>query len=152
EQQAMREQLFRTEKLAATGQLISGVASELRAPLESILQLANSLSAYQGRAVPERDLRLLAGESQRASQIVSRLVSFAEPGAAARSVDVNALVGNLMEFRGPEWKALGLRVQNRLSPEPAPILGAQGQMEQVFLNLLVHAEQRAVEAPANTLA
>jgi signal transduction histidine kinase len=152
EQQSMREQLFRTEKLAATGQLISGVASELRAPLESIVQLANSLTAYRGRVAPERDLRLLAGESQRASEIVSRLVSFARPeDAAARLVDVNALVGGLMEFRAPEWKALGLRVQNRLSPEPAPILGAQAQMEQVFLNLLVHAEQRAAEAATTAL-
>ena len=33
DQHAMREQLFRSEKLAATGQLISGVASDLRAPL-----------------------------------------------------------------------------------------------------------------------
>jgi signal transduction histidine kinase len=152
EQQSMREQLFRTEKLAATGQLISGVASELRAPLESIVQLANSLIAYRGRVAPERDLRLLAGESQRASEIVSRLVSFARPeDAAPRLVDVNALVGGLMEFRAPEWKALGLRVQNRLSPEPAPILGAQAQMEQVFLNLLVHAEQRAAEAATTAL-
>jgi len=152
EQQSMREQLFRTEKLAATGQLISGVASELRAPLESILQLANSLAAYQGRPVPERDLRQLAGQSQRASEIVARLVSFARPeNAEARPVDVNTLVGGLMEFRGPEWNTLGLRVQNRLSPQPAPVLAAQGQMEQVFLNLLVHAEQRAGEASTKTL-
>jgi C4-dicarboxylate-specific signal transduction histidine kinase len=152
QQQSIREQLFRTEKLAATGQLISGVASELRAPLESILQLASSLAAYQGRAVPEGDLRLLAGESKRASEIVSRLVSFARPeDAEARVVDVNALVGGLMEFRGREWKALGLRVQNRLSVEPATVLGAQAQLEQVFLNLLVHAEQRAAEAAPRTL-
>ena len=138
--------------MAATGQLISGVASELRAPLESILQLANSLAAQRGRAVPDSDLRLLAGESKRASEIVSRLVSFARPGdGAARVVDVNALVGSLMEFRAPEWKTLSLRVQNRLSAEPAPVLGAEAQIEQVFLNLLVDAEQRAAEAAPRTL-
>ncbi len=151
DQQTIREQLFRSEKLAATGQLISGVASELRAPLESILQLSTSLASFGGRPVPERDLRLLAGESQRASEIVSRLVSFARPeDSAARQVDVNALVANLMQFREPEWKMLGLRVQNRLSSEPAPVLGAQGQIEQVFLNLLVHAEQCAVDAPSKS--
>jgi len=152
EQQTVREQLFRSEKLAATGQLISGVASELRAPLESILQLATSLAAYGGRNVPERELRLLAGESQRASEIVSRLVSFARPeDSAARHVDVNAVVTGLMQFRDPEWKTLGLRVQNRLKTEPVIVLGAQGQIEQVFLNLLVHAEQCAMEAPGKTI-
>ena len=43
EQQSMREQLFRSEKLAATGQLISGVANDLRAPLARIRELAASL-------------------------------------------------------------------------------------------------------------
>ncbi|MBZ5603486.1 MAG: GAF domain-containing protein [Acidobacteriia bacterium] len=153
EQHSVREQLFRSEKLAATGQLISGVASELRAPLESILQLATSLAAYGGRNVPERDLRLLAGESQRASEIVSRLVSFARPeDAAAREVDVNGVVGGLMQFRDPEWKTLGLRVHNRLSAEPVVVHGSQGQIEQVFLNLLVHAEQCASDSPAKTIS
>jgi signal transduction histidine kinase len=153
EQHTMREQLFRSEKLAATGQLISGVASDLRAPLESIVQLTTSLSAYNGRPVPARDLRQLASESQRASEIVSRLVSFARPEASgARHVDVNALVASLMKFREPEWKTLGLRVQNRLAPEPAMIMGAQSQIEQVFLNLMVHAEQCASEAPGKTIA
>jgi len=110
------------------------------------------LSAYKGRAVPEHCLRELASESLRASEIVSRLVSFARPeDSAARHVDVNAVVTSLMQFREPEWKTLGLRVQNRLAPAPAVVLGAQGQIEQVFLNLLVHAEQCASETPGKTI-
>ena len=152
EQQTMREQLFHSEKLAATGQLISGVASELRAPLEHISQLATSLAAYRGRPAPERDLRTLASESLRASEIVSRLVSFARPeDSAARHVDVNAVMAGLIQFRDPEWKTLGLRVQNRLTPSPALVLGAQGQIEQVFLNLLVHAEQCASAASGKSI-
>lgn len=153
DQQTMREQLFRSEKLAATGQLISGVASELRAPLENILQLSNSLTAYRGRAVTDHDLRRIAGESQRAAEIVSRLVSFARPeDAGATQVDVHALVAGLMQFREPEWKARGLRIQNRLPIEPALVVGVQGQLEQVFLNLLVHAEQCAADAPGKSIA
>ena len=120
------------------------MASELRAPLEHIAQLATSLAAYRGRPAPERDLGTLASESMRASEIVSRLVSFARPeDSAVRHGDVNALIVGLIQFRDPEWKTLGLRVQNRLAPSPALVLGAQGQIEQVFLNLLVHAEQFA---------
>ena len=156
EQRAIREQLFRSEKLAATGQLISGVANELRAPLEVILhlslQLAAALADHQEPVAPERDLRLLAGEARRASEIVSRLVSFARPeDSETRDFDVNALLAGLVEFREPEWKALGLRLQNRIAPEPAFVLGAQGQMEQVFLNLLVHAEQSAADVPSKTV-
>lgn len=156
EQRAIREQLFRSEKLAATGQLISGVANELRAPLEVILhlslQLATALAEHKGEIAPERDLRLLAAESRRASEIVSRLVSFARPeDSEARHFDVNAMLAGLVQFREPEWKGLGLRLQNRLAPEPAFVVGAQGQIEQVFLNLLVHAEQSAADVPSKTV-
>jgi signal transduction histidine kinase/CheY-like chemotaxis protein len=153
EQRTIREQLFRSEKLAATGQLISGVANELRAPLESILHLATSLAEGHADAVPDHNLRLLAGESRRASEIVSRLVSFARPeDSETRNFDVNALLAGLIQFREPEWKALGLRLQNRLAPEPAFVLGAAGQIEQVFLNLLVHAEQSAADVPSKTVS
>jgi len=150
-QKAVQEQLFRSEKLAATGQLISGVASDLRGPLDRIVELSASLAAESSPAI-DRDLKQLAAEARRASEIVARLVSFARPGeTAARPMDVNALAGSLLQFREPEWKALDLRVQNHLSPEPALLLGVQGQMEQVFLNLLVYAEQCASRAAAKTL-
>jgi signal transduction histidine kinase len=157
EQRAVREQLFRSEKLAATGQLISGVANELRAPLEVILHLSLQLTTFIGRAGQEsdaeRDLRLLAAESRRASEIVSRLVSFARPeDSEARPFEVNALLAGLIQFREPEWKTMALRLQNRLSPGPVFVLGAQGQIEQVFLNLLVHAEQSAADLPAKTVS
>ncbi len=151
-QQAVREQLFRSEKLAATGQLISGVASDLRAPLERIQELASSLIGADGSSQIERGLKQLTAEAQRAAEIVSRLVSFARPAeTGARLVDVNALGSSLLQFREPEWKTLGLRVQNHLSPEPALVLGVQGQIEEVFLNLLVAAEQAAARSAAKTL-
>lgn len=152
EQQTIREQLFRTEKLAATGQLISGIASDLRAPLENIGKLAASLAESPAKTAMENDMRFLASESRRASEIVSRLVSFARPeDAGAHPVDVNALMTGLMQFREPEWKLLALRVQNRLSTPTAFVLGAQGQIEQVLLSLLVHAEQCAAAATAKTI-
>lgn len=152
ERTAMREQLFHNEKLAATGQLISGVANELKAPLESIVQLAASIAAHQSAPPSQRDVIRLVAESQRASEIVSRLVSFArEDQPAPQIFDVNLIAAELIRFREPEWKALGLRAQDRLSSEPAPVLGSRGQIEQVFLNLMVHAEQHATQSPAKTV-
>ena len=152
EQQSMREQLFRSEKLAATGQLISGVANDLRAPLERIQELAAALPAADDSEQVERGLKQLHAEARRASEIVSRLVSFAQPEhSGARQIDVNAVARGLMQFRGPEWKALELRVQDHLSPEPAMVLGVEGQIEEVLLSLLVAAEQSASRSAAKTL-
>jgi signal transduction histidine kinase/CheY-like chemotaxis protein len=152
EQRAMREQIFRSEKLAATGQLISGVASELRAPLESIVKLTDSLSGLEDRPLSGQDLRGLYAESRRAAEIVTRLVSFGTlSGEVAGSVDLNAVLAELIKFREPEWKGLGIRGQSRLAPGPAVVTGSRGQLEQLFLNLLIHAEQRAALAPLKSL-
>ncbi len=141
EQQNIREQLFRSEKLAATGQLISGVASELRNPLETILQLASSLAAEQTGGA-SRDMRALAAEARHASEIVSRLVSFARPeDSKSTPVEMNHLLLSLIEFRAAEWQKQGIHVHNRLSPDLIFVHGSQGQLEQVFLNLLIHAQQ-----------
>ena len=152
EQQTMREQLFRSEKLAATGLLISGVANDLRAPLERIQELAAALPGVDESGQIERGLKQLDAEARRASEIVSRLVSFAQPAhTGARHIDLNVIARGLMQFRVPEWKALGLRVQDHLSPEPAMVLGVEGQIEEVLLSLLVAAEQSAARSAAKTL-
>ncbi len=167
EQRTVREQLLRSEKLAATAQLISGVAGELSEPLVTIQRLAETLAGElepPGTGQPNHDvrdvgpvalseIRQIVSESRRAADILTRLMSFAHPDSASpQPVDVSALIAGLVQFREPGWKARGLRVQNRLAPEPAVALGAHGQLEQLFLSLLVHAEQCTVSAAGRTLS
>lgn len=153
ERQAIREQLFQSEKLAATGRLISGVAGELNAPIANIVKLAAALSAHAEIPPSRADLAKLSGESYRASEIVSRLVSFArEDDPAPTLVDINEIATGLFRFREPEWKIAGIRAEDRISREPAPVLGSRSQIEQVLLNLLVHAEHRTAQTPAKSLS
>jgi hypothetical protein len=153
DQHAMREQLFRSEKLAATGQLISGVASDLRAPLDNIVQLTESMAASAGGPISEADLQRLSAEANRASEIVWRLVSFArQDQSVPQRVNLNSLIAGLTRFREPEWRVLGLNHQSQVSPEPAELVGVASQVEQVCLNLLVYAEQRAAESVVKSIA
>lgn len=146
EQHSMREQLFRSEKLAAAGQLISDVANELRAPLQSIVRHATSLLSRNGDAY-HRELESITNEASRASEIVSRLVSFASmEQAQAEHVDVNAILSGLLDFRAPERKAKGVEINAQLAVKRAIVLGSQAQLEQVLLNLLVDAEKAAADA------
>jgi signal transduction histidine kinase len=153
EQQSTREQLFRSEKLAAAGQLIAGIAGELRPPVESILAVSKRLLSQGGSPALEREFRMLAAEAERASEIVARLVSFGRTEESPpRPVDLNALLTNLIRFREREWTTLGVEPQTRLSPEPLLVLGSQGRIEQVLLDVLVHAEQSAVECSGKSIA
>ena len=147
DQRSVREQLFRTEKLAAVGRLISGVVNELQAPLASICNSAEMALAAQ-RVEPCPQLTNISVEARKASDMVTRLVSFAssEP-VEARPVDVNDLLRHLAEFREREWKARGIRVRAVITDDPLPVLGSEGQLEQVFLDLIVHAEQALSSVP-----
>lgn len=152
QQQHLREQLFRGERLAATGSLISGVARELREPVENIARLTAVLTAAHGRCSGDSLAGQLNAAVQRASEIVARLVSFANADhASPAEVDAASLLAELVRFREPRWQAGGLRVQNRTCQDPAPVLGVAGQLEQVLLTLLVLAEQGAVQSQMRTL-
>src|SRR5262249_32565007 len=77
DQRSVQEQLFRTEKLAAVGRLISGVVNELRNPLSSIENLANTALDKSLSPNAQRELLSIATSAHKASDIVERLVSFA---------------------------------------------------------------------------
>lgn len=152
EEKSVREQLYRSEKLAAVGQLMSGIASELRAPLESISELAESVTASPLGTL-RGDIQAISTEARKAAEIVSRLVSFVEPERAeAKRIELNGLLRSLIEFRRPELSARGIQVREVLSPSPVHILGSQGQLERVFLDLLVQAEHALLEAPEKILS
>lgn len=152
EQHSMREQLFRSEKLAAAGQLISDVADELRSPLESIVRLASELGARQPEEKHE-ELGSIAGEARRASQIVARLVSFGKvEQSEVEPVELNGMLSDLLKFRAPEWKVKGVEILSQFSPKRATVMGSAGQLEEVLLNLLVDAEKSAADAREKTIA
>ena len=148
QQRFFREQLSRSEKLAAVGRLISGVVNDLQTPLEAISTMADSaLEAHTGSA-PSHELLVIASEARRAAAIVTRLISFAQPEQAqAEPVELNLMLRSLIQFREREWKACGIHLSNLTKDKPLWVLGSQGQLEQVFLNLFVHAEQALEEAP-----
>jgi GAF domain-containing protein len=152
DQRTVQEQLFRTEKLAAVGRLISGVVNELQTPLASIKDLAQRALEKAHGGPAEREVVAIAREAAKATGMVTRLVAFASnEQVEARPVDVNGLLRTLIDFRESDWKASGIRVRDLTSREPQFVLGSHGQLEQVFLNLLVHAEQSLAPADVKTL-
>ncbi len=149
-EKSIREQLFRSEKLAAVGQLISGVATELKGPLETISELADA--AVTTPVTAWEDLRAISGEAKKASDLVSRLVSFMQPERVeAKRIELNSLLRSLIDFRRSEWEARGFEVRDMLCPNPVYVLGSQGQLERVFLDLLIQAEQSLIEVPDKML-
>jgi GAF domain-containing protein len=152
DQRSVQEQLFRTEKLAAVGRLISGIVNELRTPIASISELAAEALRNQRTGPGGREVAAIASEAQRAAGMVARLMAFGGSDFAdVRPVCISTLLRNLIEFREADWKASGIRVKDLTSGEPLFVRGSQGQLEQVFLHLLVHAEQSLAAVPEKAI-
>jgi CheY-like chemotaxis protein len=84
--------------------------------------------------------------------MVTRMVSFAAAEhVEARAVDVTGILRNLIEFREGDWKASGIRVNDLATRDAVFVHGVPGQLEQVFLNLMVHAEQSLADAPTKSI-
>lgn len=152
DQRSVQEQLHRSEKLAAVGRLISGVVNELQAPLASIAELSLKAQQKPHPCPAEREVRAIAAEAEKAGAIMARLVSFASEPVETKPVDINALIGTLIDFRGHDWKASGIRVRDLRAEMPLWVVGWQGQLEQVLLNLLVYAEQSAALTAEKTIS
>jgi signal transduction histidine kinase len=146
EEKSIREQLYRSEKLAAVGQLISGIAAELKSPLDSISTSVENIQTTPANTLWS-EVAAISGEARKASDIVARLVSFMQPERAEpKRIELNGLVRSLIEFRRQEWETRGFIIEEALSPSPIHILGSQGQIERVFLDLLVQAEHALSES------
>lgn len=152
EQKSARERMFRTEKMAAAAQLISGIAAELRSPLGSIIELAGTLKSRQAeRGGAEIDR--IEAEALRAAEIVSRLVGFSKAEQTeVQQVDLHALLTKLIRLRAYERKPAVLATTVEFLPQRILVLGAPPQMEQLFLTLMVHAEREALSANEPAIA
>ncbi|MGE0445912.1 MAG: ATP-binding protein [Vicinamibacterales bacterium] len=145
ELQSLQRQVIRQERLAAVGQLVSGVAHEINNPLQSILGFAELLQ-MQGD-VPESvksDLRLIQKEGARACGIIRNLAMFArqQTGEAA-PVRLSDIVTAVVELRQRQLQAenIDLAVEDLATQ---PVMAVSAELQQVALNFLVNAEQAIV--------
>ena len=142
-----QEQLLHSEKLAAVGQLISGVAHELNNPLTAILgysQLLTASGEIGTRALGYVDK--VYKQAQRTHRIVQNLLSFARQHKPERvPVNVNSIVEDTLALRDYDLRMSQIQVSLELC-EGLPELSADPhQLQQVFLNLINNAVDAILE-------
>jgi CheY-like chemotaxis protein len=137
--------LFRSEKLAAAGQLIAGLAAELRSPLAVIEGSARQLIRREGEPLPSPELEPILAAAAKAANLVERLVAFSDPKGVASSVELNELLTGLLDFRRQEWRVRGVQCNLDLASHPVVVNGSPSQLQQAFLNLLMEAEQESAK-------
>ncbi len=143
ERQALEGQLIQSEKLAAVGQLVSGVAHELNNPLTSITGLAEFLLEQKELGPKDRGhLRVIHEQAERAGRIVRNLLTFARKGPADRAlVDLNDVAQRTILLINHDLRVRDIDIRQDLAGAMPAVLGDRHALQQVVLNLLTNAAQ-----------
>ncbi len=149
EQQALETQLVQSEKLAAVGQLVSGVAHELNNPLTSIAGLSEFLLEQKELGKKDRGhLQVIQEQAERAGRIVRNLLTFARKGSGERApVDLNDVIRRTLSLTAYDLKLKDITVTRELSGALRPVLGDRHGLQQVVLNIVTNAAQAVAENP-----
>ena len=142
-----QDKLYLTDRLASIGEMASGIAHELNNPLTGVVGLSQLLLEEDVPGNIKEDLEAITSEAKRASGIVKNLLTFARKHEPIRQLtQVNTIVQDVLKLRAYEHKVHDISVDVHLSDELPEIMAEPFQIQQVFLNIVLNAEQAMIEA------
>ncbi|NUQ21652.1 MAG: PAS domain S-box protein, partial [Gemmatimonadaceae bacterium] len=143
EEKHLVEQLLQQEKLAAIGQLVSGVAHELNNPLAGMMAFSELLLAqFEPADEKRRVLENINSEANRAAKIVRNLLTFARRHQPERqTTDINQVLLDTVELRRYALRVEQIELTVELDGALPKTWADPFQLQQVFLALLTNAEQ-----------
>jgi len=135
-------QLLQAGKMSALGQLVSGVAHELNNPLSVIIGYGQLMLH---REIPEalrRPIELMVAQGDRMAKIVRNLLYFARQRPPERvAINIHHVLEQTLALRQNQLTLSSIVVERDFAEELPTVIGDGQQLQQVFLNLILNAEQ-----------
>jgi signal transduction histidine kinase len=143
----LQEELDRSRRLASVGELAAGVAHEINNPLTGIIGFSERLLKKSTNEETSRDLGRIHSEAQRIAKVVENLLAFTrrrEPNK--QHAGVNDILQRTLALRAYELKTGNIEVVTNLAPNLPEVMVDSHQIQGVFLNIVLNAEQAMTEA------
>lgn len=157
EQKKLQKLLIQSEKMAAVGKLAASVAHEINNPLTGVLAFAEELKMDAAESDPYNpiipDLDVIISETLRCRGIVSQLLDYArlEP-AESRPLDINDVIRRSIDLVKKQAIFHNIILEQDLAENLPDVQYSPGQMEQVYLNLIINAAEAVYNQGRITIA
>ena len=143
EREELRKRLTQSEKLAALGQFVAGIAHELNNPLQGVLghlELLRATGAFPKQL--RREVQTIYREADRAAKIVRNLLVFAgSRRLVKRAVSLTAVLQKVLQLRQPAFRSLDIELVRDYDDRVPRVQSDPLLLHQVFLNIVMNAEQ-----------
>jgi two-component system, NtrC family, sensor histidine kinase HydH len=141
QKEKLEEQLVRADKLASLGQMISGVAHEIRNPL-SIIRGTVQLMERDFKEVKgiKEYVRIIKEQSDRENRVIQELLDYARPSRQILlDININGLIHSVLAFTDKYMQDKHVKLELSLD-DALPMMTIDGdKIKQVFVNIIINA-------------
>jgi PAS domain S-box-containing protein len=137
-----------SKKLADLGRITSGIAHEVKNPLNAMvihLEILRS-KLESGNSDPKPQLEILDSEIKRLDRVVQTFLNFTWPVEVhLQPIDVNTTVNQVIALASTEAQERGVSINKQIEPGPLMIKGDADLLKQTLLNIIINGCQAMPE-------
>lgn len=140
----IEDELEISRRLSAVGRLTSGVAHEVKNPINAIVVHLEVLRQKLQGIDPDarRHMDVIGSEIRRLDRVVQTLVDFTRPvEMRLAELDLRRLVTDVIALAEPAASDQGVVIRSQISPEPLPVKVDADLVKQAVLNVVINGVQ-----------